>query len=192
MERSSRFISLSGLSGVLAGTYALIGAAFVNYKLGLIRYHVNQSGIQLTDIGSYLIVAALVMFFSLVTGYLLTRRRARSNRQKIWDRVGLRMLINLSIPISIGGLFALVMITRGYYDLISSSMLVFYGLGLINGGKYTFDDIRYLGMCEVILGIADLLLPGHGLLFWSLGFGVLHILYGTRMWWKYERTPAES
>jgi hypothetical protein len=64
---------------------------------------------------------------------------------------------------------------------------VFYGLALVNASKYTLTDIRYLGITEIILGILNIFFLRRGLYFWALGFGVLHIIYGLVMWWKYER-----
>jgi hypothetical protein len=58
---------------------------------------------------------------------------------------------------------------------------------LINASKYTFNDIRYLGFCEIILGLGAAVYVGYGLYFWALGFGILHIIYGAMMYYKYER-----
>lgn len=192
MERSSRFISLSGLSGVLAGTYALIGAALVKYFPYSKADYYRDATLQLdwSALLYYMTIAFSVMAVSLLTGFILTRNRAKTQNRKLIDKTALRMLINLIIPISAGGAFALILLFRGYYDLLAPTMLMFYGLGLINGGKYTLDDIRYLGLSELILGLICALDPGNGLLYWSIGFGALHIFYGSRMWWKYERKSA--
>ena len=42
-------------------------------------------------------------------------------------------------------------------------------------------------MAEVVLGMISLSALQYGLLFWALGFGVLHIAYGTYMYLKYEK-----
>ena len=189
MERSSRFISLSGLSGVMAGIYALVGAAFVKYyPIGYERTGEFEWDTAII----YLLIAAIVMGLSLLTGFILTYRRAKLHGRKLIDHIAVRMLVNLVIPIATGGFVAFMFLYKGYLDLIAPSLLIFYGLGLINGSKYTLDDIRYLGLSELALGIICMLDPGHGLIYWALGFGVLHILYGTRMWWKYERTASNS
>ena len=60
------------------------------------------------------------------------------------------------------------------------------GLALINGSKYTLSDIRYLGLCQVVLGCICIFVPAWGLTFWAIGFGGLHILYGIVMWNKYK------
>jgi hypothetical protein len=44
-----------------------------------------------------------------------------------------------------------------------------------------------LGICEIGLGLIASIYMGYGLLFWAVGFGVLHIIYGIVMYMKYER-----
>jgi hypothetical protein len=70
---------------------------------------------------------------------------------------------------------------------VAPATLVFYGLALVNGSKYTLNDIRNIGYLEAGLGVVSMFVPGYGLWFWALGFGVLHIVYGVTMYYKYER-----
>jgi hypothetical protein len=97
---------------------------------------------------------------------------------------------NTMLPMLVGGLVILKMISDEYYTLIAPSALLFYGLALVNGSKYTLGEIRYVGYLEILLGIVCLAWPSHGLIFWTLGFGVVHIVYGIMMWRKYERKSA--
>ena len=195
MERSSRFISLSGLSGISAGIIALIGATIAFIYLGYnLRY---------TDWGAYihlmaardilqvtivLSVIALIVFVSaLAAGIYFTTRKALKNDLPIWDKTTKRLLFHVFVPLLTGGIFCIVLLYYGVYFLIASATLIFYGLALINGSKYTLTDVQYLGICELILGIISAVLPGYGLIFWALGFGVLHIIYGWIMYVKYEK-----
>lgn len=187
MERSSRCISLSGLSGVFAGVFALIGAWFAFMKLADINDCLRY-GNDIFDTIVYLFVdAGLVLFASLTVGTLLTIRNSKRKGLKIWDSSARRLLINLAIPLITGGLFCLVMLFHGVIGLVAPATLIFYGLALINASKYTFNDIRYLGFCEIILGLAASFYVGYGLFFWAFGFGVLHIVYGAVMYFKYEK-----
>lgn len=182
MERSSRFISLSGLSGVMAGIYALLGA-YVAYQ---ILYHYQAQSHE--QVVYYLIAdAVIVLLLAVGTGVLLTTRRARSQGATIWDASARRLLINLLIPLAVGGIFCLILLSRGFISIIAPSMLLFYGLALVNASKYTLSDIRYLGFFEIALGLVAALIPGYSLLFWTIGFGVLHIIYGTLMYFTHER-----
>jgi hypothetical protein len=196
MERSSRFISLSGLSGVFAGIFALIGAYLAYARMG--SYSENYRTMMqmdrdgrvelINEMISYLFfVAAGVLIASLLVGTLLTMRNSRKRGIKIWDSTAKRLLINLAIPLLTGGMFCLVLLYHGDIGLIAPATLIFYGLALINASKYTLNDIRYLGVCEIILGLISSFYIGYGLIFWAVGFGVLHIIYGSVMYFKYER-----
>lgn len=195
MERSSRFISLSGLSGVAAGSFALLGAAMVYVYLGLrpfSNYRIFYAEVLQNSkwgIGYetfFLLDAALVLILALISGIYFTTRKARRKGQKVWDSSALRMLTNLAIPLVVGGIFCLVLYRERQILLIAPAMLVFYGLALVNGSKFTLNDIRYLGLSEILLGIIGLFLPGYGLELWAIGFGILHIVYGLVMYRKYE------
>ena len=182
MERSSRFISLSGLSGVMAGVYALAGAYVAHLIVQAYRANPHE------HVVAYLMAdAAVVLLLAVGTGFFLTTRRARMQGATIWDATARRLLINLLIPLVVGGLFSLILVARGTVGIIAPSMLIFYGLALVNASKYTLTDIRYLGFAEIGLGLLATLIPGYSLLFWALGFGVFHIIYGTLMYYTHER-----
>ena len=190
MERSSTFISLSGLSGIMAGIYALIGS-FIAYRivyieksiLGVREVYINEEA----TITKLSILAIVVLVLAVATGIYLTIRKSGNTSLSFSDSGFKNLLINLSIPLITGGLFILILVSRGYYNIVAPSFLIFYGLSLINGSKYTLRDIKYLGMIEIGLGLICALFPGYGLIFWALGFGVMHILYGTMMYYKYEK-----
>jgi hypothetical protein len=191
MERSSKFISLSGLSGILAGVYALIGAGFAYDILynGIGRHRFNPHYRIVEDIeATYLLfIAVLVLLASLLTGFILTSRKAKKNNQQIWGKTSKAMLFHLATPLITGGILILIFISRGYFGIIAPSMLIFYGLALISAGNFTFNYIKYLGICEIVLGLIAACLPGYGLLFWAIGFGLLHIIYGSMVYFKYDR-----
>jgi hypothetical protein len=195
MERSSRFISLSGLSGVFAGVFALIGAGAAYYKLDMhintpnyYDYAVSATGEPNKDFYMFFFTdAVLVLVASLLMGVFLTNRQAKQKGQAIWDATAKRMLINLMIPLAAGGLFCLSLLQQHLVGLVAPVTLIFYGLALINASKYTLDDIRYLGVCEIVLGLLASVFIGYGLLFWAFGFGILHIVYGIVMYNKYEK-----
>lgn len=201
MERSSRFISLSGLSGIAAGFFALLGAFMAYLYLGIAPFDqqriyyesvLNAERWGMDYITFFLIDATLVFVAAISVGIFLTTRKARQKGQKIWDALTQRLLLNLSIPLIVGGIFCLALFYHGYRGLIAPATLIFYGLALVNASKYTLNDVRYLGISEIILGLISLFLLGYGLEFWAIGFGILHILYGTLMYFKYERVGVKA
>jgi len=178
MERSSRFLSLSGLSGILIGVYALIGA-FIAYRIVYIQFPSQFKQEYINDvIIQIFIIGASVLMLSLFTVFLLTIKKARKEQKPIWGPGSKLLLLNLSIPLITGGLLTTILVFREYYGVVSPSFLIFYGLALVNAAKYTRPEIIGLGIIEIILGLIAALLPGYGLYFWAFGFGVLHILYG--------------
>jgi hypothetical protein len=190
MNQSSRFISLSGLSGVLAGIYSLIGAWFA-YKT--IYFDTTTMGnyknliISQGAINKLFIIAATVLFLSIITGIALSVKKAKKTEDKIWNVSSKRLVINFVIPLATGGFFILFLIEKEMLSLVAPLTLLFYGLACVNASKYTLGDVRYLGITMIILGLLSTWFLGYGLLFWALGFGVCHILYGSMMYFKYDR-----
>ncbi len=188
MENSSRFISLSGLAGVFAGSFALI-AALVAYNL--LKYH-NVSYYDVPKIENenllvqLFIVGFVTLVLSLSAGILLTIRKSKKNKLPVFTKTTYKMLENLFIPLICGGIISLSFLYWNDVYYIAPATLVFYGLGLVNAAKYTFGDVKYLGLCEIALGLISFFFIGYGLWFWSIGFGVLHIVYGIIMHRKYH------
>ena len=194
MERSSRFISLSGLSGIAAGICALAGAWFANKEFGpyyrSYDYRGDFSGGDFQQLKlRLLIIAAAVLVAALASAFYFTWRKAKNNKLPIWDLTSKRLTINMLIPLVTGGLFILAMYQYNEWIFIAPACLIFYGLALVNASKYTLTDVKYLGLLQILLGLINTQYVGYGLYFWAAGFGVLHIIYGFVMWWKYERGP---
>jgi len=196
MERSSKFISLSGLSGVLAGVYALIGAGVAWWitfgsdyfnQTEYIQYNDSVNGPLHFNWQKLALTGILVFIASIITGVVLTRRKAKQKGQSVWGRASRQLLFNLAVPLVTGAVLVLVLIFRGYFSVVASTTLIFYGLALVNASNVTYNDVKYLGIIEILLGLLAAYLPGYGLLFWAIGFGVLHIVYGSIMYLKYDR-----
>ncbi len=187
MRKSTLFLSLSGLSGVLAGVYALIGAA-VAYKLLQHHYlYYPYVIIESKTFKAIIAIALLVLIASVLTAYLFSMRKAKRNGEKLITPTAKRAFYNFALPLLTGGALCILLINNGHYGLLAPMTLIFYGLACVNVSKYTFGDVHYLGITEIILGLLAVQFSGYGLLFWVLGFGVCHILYGGVMHFKYER-----
>ena len=177
MERSSRFISLSGLSGVFAGLSALLGGVYVYqlFKVNGIEYFEDNHQLYSTSLITELILTAFViLFFALAFGIFFTVRKSKKLNLPIWTSATKNMLFNLAIPLIAGAVFCFALVYHQMFILVAPSTLIFYGLALLNAEKYTYSDIKYLGFSEVILGSIALFFVGYGLVFWILGFGILH------------------
>lgn len=192
MERSSRFMSLSGFSGILAGIYAITGAAaayvYANAPDLLDREGYDfASGADKDRLLFLLADAALVLILAVGTGIWLTTRKARKDGNSLLDAAAKKLIINLAIPLFTGGVFCIGLLYHGDLIFIVPAMLIFYGLALVHGSKYTRDDVRTLGIAEIVLGLIALFIADYGLLLWTIGFGALHLVYGTYMYLKYEK-----
>ncbi len=199
MEKSSRFISLSGLSGIAAGICALAGAMFAYpivhrseypQKISLPQEHtLDGQDISLVAFtGKPLFIIALLTFIAAISfAFLFTYLRSKKTNTPLWGKMALRLMLNLSLPLLVGAVYLFRLLQIGSFGLIAPGCLIFYGLALLNASKYTLKEIRYLGLCEITLGIISLWYMHKGLYFWAAGFGVLHIVYGTFMWWQHER-----
>jgi hypothetical protein len=189
MNRSSRFISLSGLSGISAGIFALIGAylgwqtIFANHDL--LSYQPNVLSSELMS--QLLLIVFGTLILAIGTTIYFTTRETKKRNQKIWDYQTKRLLINLLIPLVTGGILCTMLLIKGYIGLVIPLTLVFYVLALVNASKYTLDEIRSLGIIEIVLGLLALQFITSGMIFWTLGFGLFHIVYGIIMQWKFKK-----
>ncbi len=195
MERSSRFISLSGLSGVIAGVAAISGVVAAYIFLGMniddpgyYKHVVNSDGILNERVYNFLVIDIFVVFVvSLLAATLLTKQKAKEQALPVWDTTAKRLLVNILIPLITGAAFCLILLYHNYIALIAPVTLIFYGLSLLNASKYTLNDVRYLGVVEIITGLIAAFVIEYALLFWAFGFGVAHIVYGIAMYFKYEK-----
>lgn len=188
MNRSSRFISLSGLSGIFAGLFALGGAyaAYQTVYAGQDYLSYRHAIITRESLMTLLIIALVTLALSIGAGIFFTSRETRKQNEKVWDHQTRRLLTNLAIPLVTGGIVCLILLLKGFVGIIAPLTLIFYGLALVNASKYTLNEVRSLGIIEILLGVISLQFIGYGLFAWAVGFGVLHIVYGTMMQLKYK------
>jgi len=208
MERSTRFVSLSGWTGVMAGVYSLIGASaayYVIFKMNFpaddlpqraekydpgraVNYNYSHGLDDLLSDKNLLLagIAILVILFSAGTALYQSSVKARMQGVRLWNSTTRRLFVQLIIPLAAGGIFCIALLFYGNAGLIAPAMLVFYGLALLNGSKYTLKEFHSLALCEIALGLISLFFIGYGLYFWAIGFGILHIIYGILMQKRYK------
>ena len=198
MERSSRFISLSGLSGIAAGVCALVGAYIAHdYVVGNKDFIIDTARAitQVENGNDYAFIFNTWLFWiaagtfaaAFISAFIFTWIKSKKQGIPMWGNVAFRLFVNVSIPLVVGGIYLFRLIHFGTFGLIAPGCLIFYGLALVNASKYTLVEIRYLGYLQLLLGIINLQFVGLGIYFWAVGFGLLHIIYGAYMWYKYER-----
>ena len=197
MEQSSKFISLSGLSGISAGVCGLIGAAAA--YMALLPHQMSSRPRQADTDGYFpltssadlafdlVLIAVVTLGAALILSTFFTVRRARINQHSMWNTASKRLFVSMSLPLIAGGLFCLILIYHGLIGLVAPCTLIFFGLALVHASKFTLPEIRYVGVVNILLGLVNGIFIGHGLFFWALGFGVVNIIYGVYMYLKYDR-----
>jgi hypothetical protein len=177
MERSSRYLPLSGKAGVAIGVLSILCSLVVDAY-----FRINEDNLT-----SICMLFGGLFLVSVVIEIIMAERNAKQKGVPAWDATARRFLINFFIPLAVGGLYAFALIYQHQLMMVLPATLIFYGLSLINASRYTIEDIRYLGMAELTFGLISSFLPQYGLLAWGIGFGVLHILYGAIIYFKYEK-----
>jgi len=185
MERSSKFLSLSGWAGIMAGIYALY--YFFGFNPDKIVYNIIDSAQELSDLSVVIIIAVLVLILAIGTAILLSYKKAHKRGEKIWNSTSRRLLANMAVPLLAGGIFILVLLSNDLIGLLAPSTLLFYGLALFNAGKFTYDEVKLLGIVQMVLGLLGAYFIEYSLIFWSIGFGIVHIIYGIYMYLRYDR-----
>lgn len=193
MEESSRFLSLSGLSGIIAGIAGLAGAwvahlvirgntPYPDWYLKPLAGGEAGAGTVLELFSAMAVVLAVAFTAAVV----LSSRKAKKSGLHAWTPVTKRMLMSLLLPLAAGGLFILFTVNTVPASVTAASSLIFYGVAMMSAGKFTFGEIHWLGVLEVVTGLACLLMPQYTILIWAVGFGVIHIAYGLFMHLRYR------
>ncbi len=186
MERSSRVQSLSGLAGILAGVYALVGAytahSFFNFR---------PAGAEYVPAGSamwnVIALGSGVLILAIATAGVLTYRRAVKIAEHLSGGAAWRLLGTVAVPLFSGGIFLLLLISMGLNGLLAPVTMIFYGLALYHAGSYTHREMKTLGLIQIVLGLLGGWRIEDSVLLWSLGFGLMHIVYGIYIHIKHER-----
>lgn len=180
MERSSRFISLSGWAGILPGIFALSGLSLAIWFIqnskttGLYNDGIdNTSPLAIQLVLTAFVVLALSVFSSWYT----CMRKAKAEHQSTWTPAIQNMLVYFSIPLLAGAVVAGWVYAKEDWGLMAPVILSFYGLALIQASHFTLKSVYWLGLIEIALALLSGI-PGWGIPILAIGFGLLHVIYG--------------
>lgn len=179
MEKSSRILSLSGLAGIVIGCVALAGLLFAQY----IHTRVPEN-----ELLRYLLWDAIIVLVAAIAcAVYFSSRMAKQKGLPIWNATAKHLVAELALPLAVGGVFCISLFVHGAYSILPAAMLIFYGLALFSASKYTVKEVRLLGLTQVLIGVVAAFVDTHGLNLWGFGFGIVHILFGLRIYFTYER-----
>jgi hypothetical protein len=198
MEKSTKFSNLSGIAVFFTGLLAMIGASFVYFNIGFSISEINISYAQLINqngqpedlflkLKLLVLIASLILISSLFIVYLTARKKSDIQGISLFNSSFSRTLKSLFVPLFSGGIFCLLLINYQMYGLVAPATLIFYGLGLVSSSKYSYNELEFLGYCELVLGFIASFYIGSGLLFWIIGFGLCHIVFGLIIHFKYDK-----
>lgn len=183
MNKSSQFISLSGLSGAFAGIYAIIGAAYFYITTRSIKI----SDFETKDIDKATIIFILFVILSTLTTIIFTSIRAKSLDEKSWDVKTKNLVQAFFTPILIGLVFVLILYFNNEYNYLLALLLVFYGIGLLNAGFTTNNLVKPLGYIQVTFGLICAIKYDYTFWFFAIGFGIVHLVYGSIVYFKIDK-----
>ncbi len=198
MEKSSKFSNLSGLSVFFTGLLTLIAASIIYFDIGFSYSDVEISYSQLVNnegskenldqkIKLLMVIASVILIISLVILYLTASSKTKKEGIKLFNPTFQRTIKSLIVPLLSGGAFSFFLIHHQMYGLVAPATLIFYGLGLIAASRNSYEELEILGYLELVLGILASYFMGAGLLFWVIGFGLGHILFGGYLHFKYDK-----
>ncbi|HYD22953.1 MAG TPA: hypothetical protein VEB40_15830 [Flavipsychrobacter sp.] len=182
MERSSKFLSLAGWAGIMAGIYALAGVYIAHNIL-----HFRPDEEAPDDLRQLCLLAVAILVLAIGTALLLSGRKASTRGERGWNATSRRLLAHMAVPLAAGGVLILILLSQGMIGLIVPMTLIFYGLALFNAGKFTYGEVKFMGIIQIVLGLLSAYFVAFGLFFWAIGFGIVHIAYGIYIHYKYER-----
>ena len=113
MEKSSKFLSLSGLAGILVGIIAIIGGAIVYWildmsitQLNYLEYILPFDDYSTSKQIHYLILdAVIVLVLAFIIGVIFAKKNATKRGLSIWDATSRRLLYNMFLPVLFGAVF---------------------------------------------------------------------------------------
>jgi hypothetical protein len=187
MERSTRFHALAGSAGILVGVYALAGAALAFWGLGFHPQEGSSAPLAPGVLPRLVALALTIVVLAGGTAALLSWRKAARQGERLWNATTRRLLTHAALPFLSGAVVISILAVKGLPGLAAPLSLLFYGLALFSGGYFTYEEVKLLGLVEIVLGVLSLLFIEQSLLFWAAGFGLAHIVYGIYLYNRYER-----
>jgi len=175
----------------MAGIYALAGALVAYLVFGFnpdsVTYSMTGTAGTPANISSVIIVALIILALALGTVVYLSRRNAGKRGEKMWSATTRRLLANMMVPLAAGGVLIVILIANGLAGLAAPVSMIFYGMALFTASKMTLEEVKLMGIIQIVLGLIAALMIQYSLIIWALGFGVVNIVYGIYMHYKYER-----
>ena len=168
MERSTKYSTLSGLSGVLVGLTAIVGVAATRSVRDIYDHPLRLALI-------WLIVLAVAVGIDFVRN---KRRAARVGKQVV-SPLGAHILVAALPAFFAGAVLTAFFALHHLLFYVWGAWMLCYGLAICAVGLFSVRPVSYLGMAFALAGALTLFLQAPDpLAMMALTFGGFHIAYG--------------
>ncbi|MDQ3555407.1 MAG: hypothetical protein M3409_01335 [Gemmatimonadota bacterium] len=165
MERAGSFTAVSGWGEVVIGVSALAAAWIATVQPTAERW---------------LFVWSVEALLSMAIGVWTTARKARSAGVPLLSGAGRKFALSLAPPIAAGALLTAVLFPAGVTAVLPGMWLLLFGVGVVTAGAFSVRVVPVTGLCFMAVGALALITPpAWGDAWMALGFGGLHIGFGT-------------
>jgi hypothetical protein len=165
MERGAAFTAVPGWGGVGMGISAVVAAAIA----------AGQATVE-----GWFLVWTLEAAFAVAIGAVAIHRKASRADLPVLSGAGRKFLLSFLPPALAGAVLTVALWQAGASSLLPGAWLVLYGAAVVTGGTFSVKIVPVMGVCFMVLGVVALLAtPAAGDLFMAVGFGGLHVIFGT-------------
>jgi hypothetical protein len=164
MEGAAAFTTLSGVGLMVIGLSALVAGALAGSMPGAawLRVWIGEA------------------MLALVVGVLSTLLKTRAARLPVLAGPLRKFALALAAPLVVGIVLTATLARAGFHAALPGTWLMLYGTGLLAGGAFSIRLLPVMGVCFLVLGATTALAPpALGPAALALGFGGLHIVFGT-------------
>jgi hypothetical protein len=170
LERAGSFTAVPGKGGVAMGVVALLAA----------RLAVLQPGA-----GGWLAVWVLAAVVAMAIGITGAALKSRRFQIPLFSGPGRKFIAGFVPALLAGAVLTAVFYRAGISGFLPGVWLLLYGAAVLSGGWASVRVVPIMGACFMFAGTVALMLPGWNDLLLPVGFGGLHLIFGTVIAVKY-------
>ena len=170
MERAGSFTAVPGKGGVLMGVVALLAA----------RLSAGQ-----TSAGGWLATWTAAAMIAMAIGILGAALKSRRFQMPLFSGPGRKFVAGFAPALLAGAVLTVVFYRAGISGFLPGVWLLLYGAAVLSGGSASVRIVPVMGACFMFVGTVALLLPGWNDVLLPVGFGGLHLIFGTVIAVKY-------
>lgn len=170
LERAGSFTAVPGKGGVLMGVVALLAAVVAARQPGA---------------GAWLAVWTVAAMVAIAIGVAGAAIKSRRFQMPLFSGPGRKFIAGFTPALLAGAVLTAVFYRAGISGFLPGVWLLLYGAAVLAGGSASVRVVPIMGACFMFVGTVALLLPGWNDVLLPVGFGGLHLIFGTVIAVKY-------